>query len=315
VFHILCRVVSRKWRMSDLSNKAVLITGCDSGFGKALTQQLASKGISVFAACLTEQGKNDLGKVKNVQAFQMDVTKDESVKAGVEFVTKNLKGQVLWGVVNNAGVLRGGVLELSSLKDFNLQLDVNVVGMARVCQQFLPLLRHSKGRIVNISSVAGRFAFPGTCGYSASKFAVQGFSDSLRRELAVWGVKVVIVEPGVMRTPLWDVPFNQEKMREDLKAFPESIFNSYGMEFFEKSLQSSKDMIGSLASDPQLVVDVLDEALTTKFPLTRYSIGKDVPIWFGLTYFPTWLSDFILTLDNKRPVPADLLASKGKKTA
>jgi len=302
--------------MTNVKDKAVLITGCDSGFGKALTQQLSAKGVPVFAACLTEHGKKDLEKVKNVQAFIMDVTKQEAVKAGVEFVTKNLKtGQVLWGLINNAGVLRGGSIECTSMNDFNLQLEVNVIGMARVTQLFLPLLRKSKGRIVNISSVAGRFAFPGTCAYSASKFAVQGFSDSLRREMAIWGIKVIIVEPGVMRTPLWDVPFDKKKMLENLKEFPEEVIATYGTDYFEKGYNASKEMIAKLASDPQLVVDVLDEAVTTQFPLTRYSVGKDIPLWFFLAYIPTWLSDFLLSLDPSQPRPAALIKGSSKKTA
>lgn len=309
-FHWLCRFASRSFRLSHLRDRAVLITGCDSGFGKALTKQLSSKGITVFAACLTEQGKKDLSNVKNVNAFLMDVTSQQSVKDGFSYVSKQLKPkQGLWGLVNNAGVLRGGVHECTPHSDFQLQLNVNVLGMAYVTQTFLPLLRLSKGRIINISSVAGRFAFPGTCAYSASKFAVQGFSDSLRRELAVWGVKVIIVEPGIMRTPLWDVPFDKKKMLDGVKEIPEDIINLYGMEYFEKSYEASKEMVSKLSSDPQLVVDVLEEALTTSYPLTRYSIGKDTYLWFFLAYAPTWFSDLLLRLDPNKPVPAAL---KGK---
>lgn len=237
----------------------------------------------------------------------MDVTSPQSVKAGVEFVSQSLRPkQGLWGLVNNAGVLRGGAFECTPLSDWQLQFNVNVLGMASVTQAFLPLLRKEKGRIINISSVAGRFAFPGTCSYSASKFAVQGFSDSLRRELAMWGVKVIIIEPGVMRTPLWDVPFDKKRMQESMAGIPKDIFDLYGDEFFERSFDASKEMISKLSNDPQLVVDVLEEALTTKYPLTRYSIGKDTYLWFFLAYAPTWLSDFLLTLDKKKPIPAAL---------
>jgi NAD(P)-dependent dehydrogenase (short-subunit alcohol dehydrogenase family) len=307
LFHWVCRWVSRTFRLAAYNDKAVLITGCDSGFGKALTKQLASKGFTVFAACLTDPGKKDLDGVKNVKAFKMDVTSQQSVKEGFDYVKKNLKsGQGLWGLVNNAGVLRGGIHECTPHSDFELQLNVNVLGMAFVSQVFMPLVRLSKGRIVNISSVAGRFAFPGTCAYSASKFAVQGFSDSLRREMAMWGVKVILVEPGVMKTPLWDVPFDDKKMLDNVKGIPEDVLNLYGMDFFKKSFENSKEMIAKLSNDPQLVVDLLDEALTTKYPLTRYSAGKDTYLWYFLAYAPTWVSDTLLTLDKKRPVPAAL---------
>jgi len=296
--------------MTKLDDKNVLITGCDSGFGKALALQLSKKGVKVFAACLTEKGKTDFDGTKNVEAFLMDVSKPESVQNGVNFV-KSKAPEGLWGLVNNAGVLRGGLLETSSNDDMYLQFNVNVYGMVDVTRSCISLLRKKKGRVVNISSVAGRFAMPATSLYSATKFAVQGLSDSLRRELHIWGVKVIIVEPGIMRTPLWDVPFDKQKMESNLKHLPDEVRELYGIEYFEKSYNSSKEMVGRMWNDPQMVVDILDEALTSNFPLTRYSIGKDTYFWFFMAYAPTWFSDLLLRLDSK-DVPAALQKGKQK---
>eukprot|EP01126_Amoeba_proteus_P006366 TRINITY_DN12232_c0_g1_i1.p1 TRINITY_DN12232_c0_g1~~TRINITY_DN12232_c0_g1_i1.p1 ORF type:complete len:347 (-),score=62.20 TRINITY_DN12232_c0_g1_i1:41-1081(-) len=306
-FHWLCRFFSRTFRLPNLQQKSVLITGCDSGFGKELALKLSGKGITVFAGCLTEKGKDELANVNHLHAFLMDVTSPKSVKDGFAFVSKKLGERGLWGIVNNAGVLRGTNLECSSLKDWQLQLNVNVVGIFLVTQAFLPLLRKEKGsRIVNISSVAGRFAFPGTSSYSASKFAVQGLSDSLRRELAMWGMKVIIIEPGVMRTPLWDVPFDRARMEADLKDLPKEVFDLYGMDYFEQGHQAGKKLVANLSNDPKLVVNILEESLTTRYPLTRYSVGSDTYMWFFLAYSPTWLSDWLLSLDKNKPIPQAL---------
>jgi len=289
-----------------------MITGCDSGFGKAITLQLAGlRGVTVFAACLTEAGKKELSTVKNVDAFLMDVTSPQSVKDGLAYVSGKVNPkQGLWGVINNAGVLRGGLLEVTSVRDLQLQLNVNVVGMATVSQAFISLLRTGKGRLVNISSVSGRFGWPGTSGYSASKYAVQGLSDCLRRELSMWGIKVIIVEPGAVKTAIWNVPFNKDQLMDSLKDIPKEVFDLYGIEFFEQSLENSKKAIDLFENDPQLITDILDETLTARFPLTRYSVGKEIPLWWFLAYAPTWLSDFLIGLDPGRVLPAGVKKQK-----
>jgi len=306
-FHWVCRFASRKFRLPDLSRKAVLITGCDSGFGKSLAKQLAAKGIQVYAACLTPAGQKEFEKVKGVTAIPMDVSSEKSVHEAYALVSKKLGNNALWGIVNNAGVLRGGAFECTLQRDWHLQFNVNVIGLAHVTQVFLPLLRRVQGsRIVNISSVAGRFSMPGTASYSATKYAVQGLSDALRREMKVWGIKVIIIEPGVMKTPLWDVPFDKKRMQADIDQLSPEVQELYGMDYFEEGFESSKKLVEKLANDPQLVVDVLEEALTTKYPLTRYTVGKDSPLWIFLSYAPTWLSDFLLGLDKSNPIPAAL---------
>jgi len=203
-------------------------------------------------------------------------------------------------------------VETSLSSDWRLLFDVNVLGMAFVTKSFINLLRPQKGRIVNIASVCGRFAMRGTSAYCGTKYAVEGISDALRREVCTWGLKVIIIEPGVMRTPIFDVTFDEKQLDIVYNQLSEEIQELYGKEFFVQGREQSKELIDKLSNDPQMVVDTLEEALTTNFPLTRYSVGRDIPLWFFLTYAPTWLTDFLLKIDPKQPVPKALGPNKKK---
>ncbi|KAJ8314223.1 hypothetical protein KUTeg_008784 [Tegillarca granosa] len=189
----------------------VVITGCDSGFGKELAYRLDRFGFNVFAACLTEEAAAELERTTS---------------------------KTLWGIVNNAGI--SGALAFSDIltKEHLIEIfDVNLFGMAEMTKQFLPLLRKSKGRIINTSSVAGRLG-SGFLPYPVSKFAVEGYSDCLRRELYHQGVSVHIIEPGAFLTPIL-----KEMTPEKIKLRFEKVLNQatdeqrefYGPEFSEKT--------------------------------------------------------------------------------
>jgi NAD(P)-dependent dehydrogenase (short-subunit alcohol dehydrogenase family) len=286
-------------KAENLKGKTVLITGCDSGFGKATAEQLAAKDMKVLAACLTDKGVETLKSVANITPFLMDVSKDESVAKGMEFVKQNAPNG-LWAVLNNAGLLRGGLLETSSLDDWKLQFEVNVFGMVRVTKLALPLLRKAGGRVVNVASVAGRFSMPGVAAYNCTKYSVEALSDTLRRECAGQGVKVIMIEPGVMKTPLWDVPFDQSANAKQWDSFSPECREYYGKEFFEKSYTSSKALIGKMAGNPQTVVNGMINAITSKYPLFRYTLGWDTPFWLFMAMAPATLTDFLLEKDAER---------------
>ncbi|GBL86577.1 Estradiol 17-beta-dehydrogenase 2 [Araneus ventricosus] len=156
------RITKKRYLNDKVSSerKTVLITGCDTGFGHLLAKHLDSKGFSVIACCLfpNDNGAKELQKScsERLKVVGLDVTKDESVSQAKEFVTKNLEDSELWAIVNNAGILKGVTIELTSLRDFKDSLEVNTLGVVRVTQAFLPLLRKSKGRVVNLTSVAGK---------------------------------------------------------------------------------------------------------------------------------------------------------------
>jgi len=316
----VCAVVRRILSfisVSSLDKKSVLITGCDTGFGRSLSSRLYGRGLKVFAACLTPKGVEELKAAHptpKMVPFLMDVTNDESVEKGFQFVVNNLsesgEKDGLWAIVNNAGVLRGGPLELCELKDWKFCLEVNVLGIARVSRRFFSLLRQNPkkereaGRIVNVASVAGRLSLPGTGCYSASKFAVQGLSDAWRREGWVWDVGVVIIEPGIMKTNLYDQPFSRERNEEMYNQLDPEVRDLFGKEYLEKSLEDFRKLVQDIGGDPERVVDGMEVAVCSRFPPSRMAIGNDTWAWLGISYLPTWLSDILLKLAFSKNLPA-----------
>lgn len=247
---------------SDLSNKTVVITGCDTGFGQLLALKLAHAGMTVFAGCLTDAGLRALQQTAESQptwklhVFALDVTNVESVERFYSHVEKALpdKQAGVWALVNNAGVLRGGNLETQPLSAWTLQLNVNVFGIAAMTKTFLPLLRRAKGRIINVASVAGRLGTPGTSSYNASKFAVEGLSDAWRRELAIWGIDVVIIEPGIMKTPLWDQPLKDAEVDSVWGTLTAEQQQLYGREYFAECYVAGKELVDTIGGNPMMVV-------------------------------------------------------------
>jgi NAD(P)-dependent dehydrogenase (short-subunit alcohol dehydrogenase family) len=192
--------------------RAVVVTGASTGIGRACAEALAGAGIHVFAGVRREEDaaalRTSLGAACTPLLF--DVTDDAAVAAAAAKVREALGGETLFGLVNNAGMALPGPLMHQKLDEFRRQFEVNLVGALRVTQAFLPLLGarmpppKRPGRIVNISSVTGRIAPPFAGAYSASKHALEGLSDSLRRELLLYGIDVIVIEPGAVITPIWD---------------------------------------------------------------------------------------------------------------
>ncbi|NWI71534.1 RDH16 dehydrogenase, partial [Todus mexicanus] len=165
-----------------LSEKYVLITGCDSGFGNLLARQLDARGLRVLAACLSEAGAARLraDASPRLQTVLLDVTSSQSVAAAAAWVRERVGHQGLWGLVNNAGIaIPSGPNEWMTKSDFVKVLDVNLIGLIEVTLSLLPLVRQAQGRVVNVASMLGRVSLFGG-GYCISKFGVEAFSDSLR---------------------------------------------------------------------------------------------------------------------------------------
>lgn len=182
---------------------AVIVTGASTGIGKAMVDNFAANGIRVFAAV------RDLSTVDEhplVTPVRLDITSSKEAIDAADLVAEALGSETkLRGVVNNAGVAVAGPLEFIDLDEFRRQLEVNVIGQLAVTQAFLPLLReHGKGRIVFTSSIGGRFAAPLVGPYAASKHALNGMAESLRRELKPWGIGVSVLAPATVATPIWD---------------------------------------------------------------------------------------------------------------
>ena len=180
----------------------ILVTGASTGIGRAIVEYLAARGDHLFAGARSDRALGELGRLHNVVPVRLDVTQADSVDAAVARV-RGLT-DTLDALVNNAGSVVAGPLMDVTPEAMSAQLEVNLVGVHRVTRAFFPLLLAAKGHVVNISSTGGRVALPFMGPYVASKFGLEAFSDSLRRELAPCGVQVSVIQPGAVRTPIWD---------------------------------------------------------------------------------------------------------------
>ncbi|XP_075055537.1 retinol dehydrogenase 16-like [Mixophyes fleayi] len=295
---ILYRWYRQRQILENLTDKYVFITGCDSGFGNVLARNLDKCGMSVLAACLTETGAEELRKETSsrVQTVILDVTDSQSVSSAAEWVKDIVHDKGLWGVVNNAGIaMPTAPNEWLAKDDFLKVLNVNLLGLIDVTLKLLPLIRKAKGRVVNISSICGRITTSGG-GYCISKYGVESFSDSLRREIARFGVKVSVVEPGFFKTPVSNADAVLGNFKKLWEKVPEEIRTTYGQKNYEIQRKKILNGLSKTSSKIHLVTDCIEHALTAVYPQTRYSAGWDAKfIFIPLSYFPSALVDFILT--------------------
>ncbi|CAL1541586.1 unnamed protein product [Lymnaea stagnalis] len=254
--------------------KAVLITGCDSGFGHALAERLDADGYKVFAGCLDAncEGARLLQSKTSpkLELIQLDVTEDEQIEAARVAVAELLMGNVLWAVVNNAGVACHAEFEWTPKKTFQKIIEVNLMGVVNVTRAFLPLVRAAKGRVVNISSMAGRTALPGFTAYSASKFAVLGFSDSLRREMKHFGVKVITLEPALYKTAMASTSTVLSQNDAFWSNAEPGVRRDYGDNFFSDTQAARKNLMRWASDNVHEVVDDYMDAITATRPCSRY---------------------------------------------
>ncbi|KAM4701150.1 retinol dehydrogenase 7-like [Discoglossus pictus] len=283
--------------LQNLSDKYVFITGCDSGFGNRAAKQLDRRGLRVLAACLTEKGAEDLKKETSsrLQTVILDVSDKESVRSAAEWVTQTVKGSGLWGLVNNAGILIPmGPNEWLQKEDFSKIINVNLLGMVDVTLSLLPLIRKARGRIVNVSSIAGRMALCGG-GYCISKFGVEAFSDSIRRELKPFGVKVSIIAPDFFKTEILNSERLQENLNNVWSKVPHEIQEQYGDNYFQRYCKNIHKLTLLGSTKLTIVTDCMEHALTAMHPWTRYSAGPHAKFFYmPLSYLPTWVADYLL---------------------
>nr|XP_006822114.1 PREDICTED: retinol dehydrogenase 3-like [Saccoglossus kowalevskii] len=289
-----------------ISARCVLVTGADSGFGYQLAQRLDKTGFFVIATCLTEKGAEDLkrGTSGCLRTVLMDVTNSESIKQCFEEVRSSIVQFIsgLWGLVNNAGVMGTvGMYEWLSRAEYQQCLDVNIVGLIEVTTTFLPLIKKSRGRIVNVSSVLGRISLPGGP-YSISKHAVESFSDGLRLTMRAYQVNVSIIEPGYFATNMLRADTLTQALEEKWGRQSHEVKESYGEEWFAKLKDSTMKLIETKSEKTHLVVDAMEHALTSIRPRCRYVVGYDAKLlWIPLSYLPAEITDFVLSLGMPKP--------------
>jgi NAD(P)-dependent dehydrogenase (short-subunit alcohol dehydrogenase family) len=243
----------------------VLVTGASTGIGRATALTLAASGTSVLAGVRRLQDAPP-----GTTPVLLDVTDAERVGALREIAQ-------LDGLVNNAGIAVSGPLEYLPLAELRRQLEVNVIGQLAVTQAVLEPLRRARGRIVNVSSIGGRVALPLYGPYSASKFALEALSDSLRRELR-GVVRVIVVEPGAMATPIWDRGI---ATADALYAeMPPAAHERYGE--LVRVMRGQAEVLGREGDPPERVAETIVRALTARRPRTRYVVGRDAQIQAAL---------------------------------
>ncbi|EDO35671.1 predicted protein [Nematostella vectensis] len=291
--------------VSGLAYKWVLITGCDTGFGHQLAKRLDKLGLRVFAGCLSEGGEKNLQQCCSARltTIRLDVTKQVDIEKTLCLITQEMassSGSVLWAIVNNAGIGSGGPFDWITVQQMQRVFDVNVWGLLNVTKAFLPLLKKSCGRIVNVASCAGKLPGPGLSAYSASKYAVQSFSDALRIEMRPFGVSVHIIDPGFFKTNLTDA-HNQKRQLEGLwNGLDQRVKDEYGEDFY---LKGAIDFMGWFASsNTEEVVGAMEHAVTSCFPCVRYKLGWDHKlIWQWLAMLPSEIQDVFLGASFPRP--------------
>ncbi len=255
------------------NSRAVLITGASSGIGRAAALALDAHGFQVFAGVRKQSDADALREAASARLtpLMLEVTDAASIAAAVEQVARVVGEAGLAGLVNNAGVTAAGPLEYLPLDDLRRLFEINVVGPLALIQAFLPLIRQAHGRIVNITSVGGKLAMPFNGAYSATKFGLEALSDSLRRELAPWGIHVCIVEPGLIATPMGD------KLVRDTatstQAWPSAARQRYAAAF-QAFVQTMAEH-SRAGSSPTIVAGAIVHALSAPRPRTRYPVGTN----------------------------------------
>jgi NAD(P)-dependent dehydrogenase (short-subunit alcohol dehydrogenase family) len=261
---------------SGFEEGGVVITGASSGIGRECALYLDPRGFRVFAGVRKAADGDALAKAASPRLTPviLDVTDARSVTEAAGVVRTALGDAPLVGIVNNAGIGIGGVVEYVAPSELRRQMEVNLIGPLAVIQAFMPMIRRNRGRIVNISSVGGKVATPFVGPYCASKFALEALSDSLRAELKPWGIHVAIVEPGAVRTAMFEKARNQ--VDEALGGLPPE-----GVSYYGKEVEAMRGLIASqeqVAVSAEAVAAVVEHALTSSRPRTRYLVGRDAKV-------------------------------------
>ena len=248
-------------------SKAVLITGCSTGIGRATAEHLAAKGWTVYATARKPDTIQDLAQ-KGCKTLALDVCDEGSMRAAVDTVER-AEGAV-GALVNNAGYGQEGVFEEVPMAEIRRQFETNVFGLIRLTQLCLPgMRRQGWGRIVNISSMGGKLTLPGGAFYHATKHAVEAMSDALRFEVRPFGIDVVVVEPGPIKTRFGDTAISSLGSRPADPASPYAGFNKVLAEQIKNAYEGP---MAAFAAPPEAVARVIERAIASARPKTRYKV-------------------------------------------
>lgn len=283
--------------VGSLESKAILITGCDTGFGRLMALNYCQQGALVFAACLTEEHaqtlKNEAKGPGVLITVMLDVTKEDQIQKAFEFVKAELKGKPLYALINNAGIFSGFYVEMTPMAEYRKSMEINFFGHIGMVKTFLPMIQNPGGRIVSVISLSGVYALRGASAYSASKFAVNAFLDSLRNELRNTGIKVIKIMPGGHKTPGAANYTGLLKAEERWQEATEDVKARYPSDLIEVHVAKSH-LYEKYWGDPMQIVKAVQDAMLLKNPNCMYLVGNDA-VFLGryVTQLPISWQDYI----------------------
>ena len=288
------------WFSTSSPSDSVVITGASSGIGAACALALDTLGYRVFACVRHPADGERLQRQAGprLMPIRLDVTDSASIAAASHTVAAMVGDRGLAGLVNNAGIGVAGPIELLPLADWRRQFEVNVFGLIAVTQTFLPLIRTGHGRIINMGSIAGRASMPFMAPYAASKHALEAITDALRLELQPWGIRVALITPGAIATPIWG------KTRKEVDTW-DATWSPDLKDMYQEGFARIKEAAtaaGEQAQPAKVVAEAVAHALRSRWPHTRYLVGSDATIrsWLALL-LPDRLNDWIITRIVKLP--------------
>ncbi|GAB6033693.1 hypothetical protein CHUAL_000011 [Chamberlinius hualienensis] len=309
---VLWRLFDRWYRrdfIPDFKNKTVFITGTDTGFGHKLALDLDKLGVNVYAGCFTKTGANELKDKASsrLKTVEIDITNQDSVDRAKEFIENDLSGKELWGLVNNAGILGNINFQLATVDDYKKVMDVNFFGSIRVTEAFLPLIKRSKGRIVQVASMFGRGAVS-TAPYTCSKWAVEPYSDELRRFVRQYGVSVSTIEPGFYgATSLTEEAMWVDVLKRKWESLSDQKKAELGHDYLDTMIKFHRLTVNDFPiarlNKIEFVTDSMIHALGAQHPKSRYLIGYDARPFVIITNFtPDWFLDGLLRVSHRAKI-------------
>ena len=256
-----------------MEERTVVVTGSSTGIGLAVCTLLALRGYRVVAGVRSDADADRLAALDpaHIEPFHLDITSDDDIRSLARHLAD---GHRVTALVNNAGIAVPGPIELLSTEEWRRQFEVNVFGTVAVTQALLPHVRESRGRIINVSSISGFVAPPILAPYAASKHALEAFSDALRRELGSTGVRVVVVEPGDVVTPIWTKGRTGADRR--IEDAPDDVRARYADLVAAVRARSETAMRTGMPAEK--VAEVVLRALTAERPRTRYQVGREAKV-------------------------------------
>ncbi len=258
------------------ASKAVLITGCSSGIGRATAERMASAGYTVYATARRIESISDL-EAKGCRTLALDVTDEDSMRAAVSAVEEG-EGAV-GALVNNAGYSQSGAVESVDLDEIRTQFETNLFGLIRMSQLVLPKMREQRwGRIVNVGSMGGKLTFPGAGVYHATKYAVEAISDAMRFEVKGFGVDVVLIEPGLIKTEFAAAAVGALNTGTDDERGPYAEFNQAVAASTVGAYEGPAAMLGG---GPETVAKAIEKAIGSRRPKARYPVTPSAWIVMG----------------------------------